>query len=327
MKKLFISCILIFLTLNVNATISQSGITNLKQLDKNGIIDLVSGNQLTGFISDGPFEGPIKQTYFKDGRYETVYGENTYEGQWNAQGESYATPKGKKMCTKNNNATDWTCFYWYTGKKDGGTYAYIISQGLIFHQYHKIKSVVQIKAEAKKAAERKGVASGKYDSLKIVTHEYEDGSKSYFVNGLPISTKTYNSYIRGEIGAKKLIDLAHNDKESKENGLDRLWGENENILQVRSWKNDELNGEYTQWYDNGQIKEEVNFIDGNKDGKFTSWHENGQKHREANYKDGKLDGKQTQWYENGQKEAEAIYEDGECVSGDCVYQMIVIKFD
>ena len=64
MKKLLVSLTLILISLNINATISQSGITNLKQLDKNGIIDLVSGNQLTGFISDGPFEGPIKQTYF-----------------------------------------------------------------------------------------------------------------------------------------------------------------------------------------------------------------------------------------------------------------------
>jgi hypothetical protein len=161
MKKLLISVALILLSLNINAAISQSGITNLKQLDKNGIIDLVNGNQLTGFISDGPFEGPIKQTYFKDGRYETIYEDRVFKGKWRAEGESYATPQGKKMCTKNNNATDWSCFYWYTGNKDGGTYAYIIAQGQIFHQYHEIKSVVQIKAEAKKEAQRKKVADAK----------------------------------------------------------------------------------------------------------------------------------------------------------------------
>jgi hypothetical protein len=161
MKKLLISVALIFLSSSINAAISQSGITNLKQLDKNGIIDLVSGNQLTGFISDGPFEGPIKQTYFKDGTYETTYDDRVYKGKWRAEGESYATPQGKKMCNKNNNATDWSCFYWYTGNKDGGTYAFIIAQGQIFHQYNEIKSVVQIKAEAKKEAQRKKVADAK----------------------------------------------------------------------------------------------------------------------------------------------------------------------
>ena len=161
MKKLLISVALIFLSTNINAAISQSGITNLKQLDKNGIIDLVSGNQLTGFISDGPFEGPIKQTYFKDGTYETVYENKTFKGKWTAEGESYASIENKKMCTKNNNATNWSCFYWYTGNKDGETYAYIIAQGLIFHQYHEIKSVIQIKAEEKKEAQRKKVADAK----------------------------------------------------------------------------------------------------------------------------------------------------------------------
>ena len=73
MKKILALVAFIFLSFNINAAISQSGITNLKQLDKNGIIDLVNGNQLTGFISDGPFEGPITQTYFKNGTYETVY--------------------------------------------------------------------------------------------------------------------------------------------------------------------------------------------------------------------------------------------------------------
>ena len=42
--------ILFLLSFNINAEISQSGITGLKQLDDNGIIQLISGNQLTGFI-------------------------------------------------------------------------------------------------------------------------------------------------------------------------------------------------------------------------------------------------------------------------------------
>ena len=170
MKKIFFTIILLFITLNSNAAISQSGITNLKQLDKNGIIDLVSGNQLSGFISDGPFEGPITQTYFKDGTYETVYENKTFKGKWTAEGESYASIENKKMCTKNNNATNWSCFYWYTGSKDGETYAYIIAQGKIFHQYHEIISVVKLNQEKKKAekaekAEKKKKAEEKKKAL------------------------------------------------------------------------------------------------------------------------------------------------------------------
>ena len=153
MKKLFISIVLIFLSLNVNAAISQSGITNLKQLDNNGIRDLINGNQLTGFISDGPFEGPVVQTFFKNGKYETIFADKIYKGIWKLE--------NKKYCSKNITASSFNCVYWYTGNKDGGTYAYIIAQGQIFHQYHEIKSVVQIKAEEKKEAQRKKVADAK----------------------------------------------------------------------------------------------------------------------------------------------------------------------
>ena len=42
---------------------NHRGITILKKLDNNGIIDLISGNQLSAFISDSPFQGLIVQTF------------------------------------------------------------------------------------------------------------------------------------------------------------------------------------------------------------------------------------------------------------------------
>jgi len=153
MKKLVISFVLIFLSLNISAAISQDGITNLKQLDSNGIIELISGNQLTGFISDGPFQGPVVQTFFKNGKYETIFEDKIYKGVWKVE--------NKKYCSKNNAANNFNCVYWYTGNKDGGTYAYIIAQGQIFHQYHEVKSVVKINQEKKKAAEAKRIADAK----------------------------------------------------------------------------------------------------------------------------------------------------------------------
>ena len=150
MKKIFVSLVLIFLSLTINGEISQSGITNLKQLDKNEIIDLISGNELIGFISDGPFEGKITQTFYKNGKYETIFEDKIFKGIWKVEGKSFLT--------KNNNSSNFGVMYWYTGKKDGGDYAYIIAQGKIFHQYHKIQSVVQINQEKKKAADRKKAA-------------------------------------------------------------------------------------------------------------------------------------------------------------------------
>ena len=142
--KFIIFFIIYLLTFNAKAAISQDGITNLTQLGKQDIIGLISGNQLTGFVSDGPFEGPIVQRYFKDGRYETFFEDKIYKGVWTA------TRQDKKLCTKNNTAKDFNCVYWYTGVKDGGTYAYIIALGKIFHQYHEVKSLASLSAEEKK---------------------------------------------------------------------------------------------------------------------------------------------------------------------------------
>ena len=91
--KFSILLFIFFVSANINAAISESGITNLKQLDKNGIIDLVSGNQLTGFISDGPFQGPVVQTFFKNGKYETTFEDKIYKGVWKVE--------NKKYCSKN----------------------------------------------------------------------------------------------------------------------------------------------------------------------------------------------------------------------------------
>ena len=86
MKKLLVLVTLLFLSFNSSAAISFDGITNFKKLSKDSIINLISGNQLTGFVSDGPFQGPITQTYFKDGRYETIYDNKIYKGRWKVQG-------------------------------------------------------------------------------------------------------------------------------------------------------------------------------------------------------------------------------------------------
>ena len=170
MKKIFFTIILIFLSLNINAEISQSGITNLKQLDKNGIIDLVNGNQLTGFISDGPFEGPITQTFYKDGKYETIFENKIYKGIWKVE--------GKKFLTKNNNASNFGVMYWYTGIKDGGTYAYIIAQGKIFHQYHEVRSVEEARKIREAEAEEKRIADAKEAEQEKKKAEKKDTSEN-----------------------------------------------------------------------------------------------------------------------------------------------------
>ena len=61
--------------------------------------------------------------------------------------------------------------------------------------------------------------AGRYDSLEIKIQNLADGRSFYYVNGLPVTTKTYESYKSGEIGPRKLIDTAHNDKKARAEGF------------------------------------------------------------------------------------------------------------
>ena len=143
MKKLLISFVVIFLSLNVSATIPQSGISNLRELDSNEIIELISGNKLSGVVSNGPREGPVVQTFFKNGKYETIFDDKIYTGVWKVE--------NKKYCSKNNSATNFSCTAWYIGNRHGGTFAFIISEGNIIHQYHESITIVKENQENKSA--------------------------------------------------------------------------------------------------------------------------------------------------------------------------------
>ena len=171
MKKLLISLILIFLSLNINAEISQSGITDLRQLDNNRILNLINGNQLTGIISDGPFQGPISHTFYKNGKYETIIDDKTYSGIWKVA--------NKKVCSKINNSSEFNCVYWYKGLKDGRQYYYIVAYGAIFQQFSKVISIAQLNEDKKKAEDKKiAEAKRKADAKKAEEKRKADAKKA-----------------------------------------------------------------------------------------------------------------------------------------------------
>ena len=170
MKRLLISVALIFLSSSINAAISQSGITDLKQLNGGQIIELTIGNTLTGYISEGQFQGKIAVTYNE--RKPTEYNgtlvmffvpdAKLYYGKWET--------KKYKSCIKGINVSNFTCYYWFTGIKDGDNYVYVKRNGQIIFQFHKIRisnnptisftaftanAEEKKKADAKKAEERK----------------------------------------------------------------------------------------------------------------------------------------------------------------------------
>jgi len=184
MKKLLISIVLIFLSLNVNATIAQSGISNLKKLNSNEIIELISGKKLSGFVSNGPREGPVVQTFFKNGKYETIFEDKIYKGVWKVE--------KKKYCSKNNSARNFDCVNWYIGNKDGGKYAFIISEGKIIHQYHE-----SISADQSNNVNKKEVTKDKKKTSKEYVMSFFEEMKKKGVDLRVSDTKIYQK-TRGE---------------------------------------------------------------------------------------------------------------------------------
>ena len=51
-------------------------------------------------------------------------------------------------------------------------------------------------------------------------------------------------------------------------------------------KNDKEDGLSKIWYENNQLRFEINYKDGKEDGKYKEWYENGKLEYERNYKDG-----------------------------------------
>ena len=206
MKKLLISFIAIFLSLNVGATIPQSGISDLRKLDSNEIIELISGNKLSGVVSNGPREGPVVQTFFKNGKYETIFNDKTYKGVWKV--------KNKKYCSKNNSATNFSCSNWYIGNRDSGRFAFIISEGRIIHQYHEVISVDQASQEKSegniKKSKNKEVSD---DKQKIILDTNLNLLKSYLEKLQDLRSDSY------KVEADKLINEIENNTDHTEYDL------------------------------------------------------------------------------------------------------------
>ena len=172
-------------SVNINAGISQSGITDLRQLDNNRILNLINGNQLTGIISDGPFQGPISHTFYKNGKYETIIDDKIYSGIWKVE--------SKKVCSKNNTSSEFNCVYWYKGLKDGRQYYYIVAYGEIFQQFNKVISLVQLNQEKKKAEEKR-IADIKAAEEKRIADAKKAEEKR--IADIKAAEETINSYLK-----------------------------------------------------------------------------------------------------------------------------------
>ncbi len=118
----------------------------------------------------------------------------------------------------------------------------------------------------------------------------------------------------------------------KKEGAAKEWDKEGNLIFLRNYKNDNLDGEYQkfengkikisgsykkdkeegkwEFYNNGLLTHEINYLKGKKEGIEIHYYKNKKKSMEVNYKDGLADGKWIEWYENGKKSLEIHYKKG-----------------
>ena len=233
MKKLLISVALIFLSLNINAAISQSGITDLKQLNGKQITELISGNTLTGYISDGQFQGDIVAIYERDivakyekkGSFAILYvpEDKLYYGSWKVR----QLDRAEGNCTKGFNVPSYTCYYWFTGIKDGVKYAYVKRNGQIIFQFHKVRTSENQKVKISSNKKKKVTDAQKKRNAEIVESMQKEAEEA-----------GYSSYSEMQAEEKRIADAKKAESLKNQKELKKKAAERKRVADAK--KEDEL---------------------------------------------------------------------------------------
>ena len=112
MKKQFsIFLLILFVSANINAEISDVSIRDLTQLYKEQITKILVGNKLFGHYDDGLYQGPVEEIHYKNGDYEITADGVTYRGKWKTL--------NNQICYKQSNWIEYECVLVYVGFNDG----------------------------------------------------------------------------------------------------------------------------------------------------------------------------------------------------------------
>jgi len=111
MKKQFsIFLLILFVSANINAEISDVSIRDLTQLYTEQITKILVGNKLFGHYDDGDYQGPVEEIHYQNGDYEIIADGLTYTGKWKSI--------NNQICYKQSNWTQYECVLVYVGFND-----------------------------------------------------------------------------------------------------------------------------------------------------------------------------------------------------------------
>ena len=142
MKKQFsIFLLIFFVSVNINAKISDVSFHGLAQLYKEQITKILVGNKLFGNYDDGNYQGPVEEIHYKNGDYEIVANGTTYRGKWKTI--------NNQICYKQRDWIQFECVLVYVGFNDGMKLYFVekvesgifYAAGMIYEEIYKSKKL------------------------------------------------------------------------------------------------------------------------------------------------------------------------------------------
>ena len=125
MKKQFsIFLLILFVSANINAEISDVSIRDLTQLYNHQIIKVLVGNKLFGHYDDGVYQGPVEEIHHKNGDYEIIADGTTYRGKWKTI--------NNQICYKQRDWIQFECVLVYVGFNDGMKLYFVEKVDILF---------------------------------------------------------------------------------------------------------------------------------------------------------------------------------------------------
>ena len=142
MKKQFsIFLLILFVSANINAEISDVSIRDLTQLYTEQITKILVGNKLFGHYDDGDYQGPVEEIHYQNGDYEIIADGLTYMGKWKSI--------NNQICYKQRDWIQSECILVFVGFNDGMKLYFVekVDRGVIYAAgiiYEEIYKVIKL---------------------------------------------------------------------------------------------------------------------------------------------------------------------------------------
>lgn len=93
-------------------------------------------------------------------------------------------------------------------------------------------------------------------------------------------------------------------------GVQKTWGLNRNLIEIKQYHNGKIYGEHKKWYDSGQLKSLYTYQNGKKHGPYKEFFYNGKLKTKGHYYNDELHKTNKSWHKHGGISTITNYEKG-----------------